>query len=238
MITEAYDRNPGRSASRCTGSLTLANFAAIPAQTLRMIGPAGRKGRGVGLPSSHRLVAYALVLLLGCGGKAVIDGWATPGTGGSGAEHTTSGSGNAGAGDTTSGSGASGAGYASCDGGTPGAECAALYATLQAAFQEAVSCHLCPGYPFQCDMYFCLDAGLVDPCGGGVLVHDRCGCEVGANATKPASVNAAQAAYEQWTASGCGPCQCATPCPILLPGPGKCGGCTFPACDGSCAPAY
>jgi hypothetical protein len=47
-------------------------------------------------------------------------------------------------------------------------------------------------------------------CGG--VVTDSCGCEEAANDTNPATIQAAQSAYQAWTSAGCGPVPCAT-CP-------------------------
>ena len=79
--------------------------------------------------------------------------------------------------------------------GTP--TCASLLAALQAALAEATACNSCSN---------------TDQCQNGPLVYDTCGCQVGANSTTPDKAAAANAAYQAWTAKGCGPYECQEPC--------------------------
>lgn len=87
-------------------------------------------------------------------------------------------------------------------GGTGGAggsdaasDCGSRYAAFMRAYQAAVACNACMN---------------ADPCVGGPLIHDACGCKVAAAGADLGS--AAESAYQAWTQQGCGPVVCDTAC--------------------------
>jgi len=87
-----------------------------------------------------------------------------------------------------------------------GSSCDVLLEDFQDALRAANSC----------------DPSLATPqCDGSAILDDTCGCpSVLANEKAPDVVASAQAAYDAWTAQGCGPFECGAAC--FPAGPGEC----------------
>jgi hypothetical protein len=165
----------------------------------------------------RRAAWAAAVILVGCGGKAVVD----PGQGGGGSGGTTTtptSSSSSSSGSSSSGSGGSSSSSSSGTGGGP-TDCATLYATFDAALQQAMACNSCDNGPDPCDYL------------SGPKLTDQCGCPVAVNMGNAAAVSTALETYAAWVNAGCGPMECGQPCGISAdPTCSEAG----PNCQGSC----
>jgi hypothetical protein len=129
-----------------------------------------------------------VLVLLACGGKAVVDGPGNQG-GEGGQTTTTSHTDNS----TTSGTGGEGA---------TGDPCTQLEGNLTQKIADALACDPAINMP---------------QCTGTAYVLDTCGCQILANELDPSAVGAAQQAYQAWVGQGCGPWDCLD-CPTPGPG--------------------
>jgi hypothetical protein len=162
-------------------------------------------------------------LVFACGGKVVFDGAAgASGAGGSpsSTQSATVASAVVGSSDGVSvvasaiaASGAVGVGSSGS-----GVDCGALAGDLDDKLVKASACNACKNS---------------DDCANGPVLFDSCQCPRGLNghAPTPDAVNAAQAAFDAFTAS-CAFFQCQKQCPIG--GQWHCAGGADPSCDGFC----
>ena len=146
-----------------------------------------------------------VLLGVGCGGTAVIDG-----AGGGATTSPTSTSSATVTSSTTSSTTVTSTGPLTCD---------ELFADYSATLERATYCDTCDDGP--------------DPCGHTAqYVADSCGCPVAVNVQAPQALADAVAAYLAWTDAGCGPYDCGTPC-VISSEPSCAPSGT--GCDGMCA---